>query len=221
MFFAGWALFFSKKSTPARRGLLKANTYKQKHTPRATYCSVFWVLQCVAVSLGCALQCVAVSCSELQRVAVCCSVLRSKHTSRAMCEDVSSCYITLQHTATHCNTLQHTATHYKTMQHTACDTLRHTATHYKTMQHTAPHRHTPGATCEGVSSVLVADSSCRSFCVMPTLSLALAYLSPVYYSVLQRVTVRCSVLQCVAVCCSVRQIHHVGYSVGCRHYLWP
>ena len=54
----------------------------------------------------------------------------------------SSCFNTLQHTATHCNTLQHTAAHCSTLQHTAthCSTLQHTATHCNnTLQHTATH----------------------------------------------------------------------------------
>jgi len=59
---------------------------------------------------------------------------------------------TLQNTATHCNTLQHTATHCNTqwhgvshephtLQHTAthCNTLQRTATHCNTLQHTATH----------------------------------------------------------------------------------
>ena len=44
-------------------------------------------------------------------------------------------YVTLQHTATHCNTLRHTATHCNTLQHTAthCNSLQHTATHCNTL----------------------------------------------------------------------------------------
>ena len=81
--------------------------------------------------------CVAVFCSALQCVAVCCgdSVLLvcALETVRDNCRN------TLQHTATHCNTLQHSATHCNTLQHTAahCSTLEHTATHFNTLQHTA------------------------------------------------------------------------------------
>jgi len=104
------------------------------------------------------LQYVAVSCSELQRVAVCCRVLHLQVTQNSPisyqkksvfyhCSTLyqrtllthplttGGCGIahwnTLQHTATHCNTLQHTVTH--------CNTLQRIATHGKTLQHTATH----------------------------------------------------------------------------------
>jgi len=132
-------------------------------------CSVFSVLQCVAVccrghaiknasptflfgkfplSLT-ALWCVAVSCSELQCIAVCCRVLQCV---AVCCSVVLSHCNTLQHTATHCNTLQHTATHCNTLQH-AC-TLKYLWQYSamqliytimsccSTLQHTATHCNT-------------------------------------------------------------------------------
>ena len=53
-------------------------------------------------------------------------------------------FVTLFYTALHCNTLQHTATHCSTLQHTAahCRTLQNTAAHCRTLQHTAAHCNT-------------------------------------------------------------------------------
>jgi len=63
------------------------------------------------------------------------------------CWTVSSFYLALQHTATHCNTLQHTATQafcrtvspvVDCVPHNEhCSTLQHIATHCNTLQHTA------------------------------------------------------------------------------------
>jgi len=85
--------------------------------------------------------CVAVCCSVLQYVAVCCFMCivlqcvawccSALHTALMLTQSIKSCtqissYMyrdSLQHTAAHCNTLQYTAIH--------CNTLRHIiATHF-------------------------------------------------------------------------------------------
>jgi len=76
------------------------------------------------------LQCVAASCSELQRVTAWWSVLpyvavRAVWGWWCPVADSKQAFGRLQRTAPHCNTLQHTAMHCKTLQHTA----RHCNTH--------------------------------------------------------------------------------------------
>ena len=80
--------------------------------------------------------CVQVFCSELQWVAVSCSVLqRQKHCNTLQHTEMHDTHLAhQQHTATHCTTLQHTETH--------CTTLQHTAPHCTTLHHTAPHCNT-------------------------------------------------------------------------------
>ena len=57
------------------------------------------------------LDCTATFCDALQRTAAHCSTdLRRPSLDCYQCSGLTSCCITLQHTATHCNTLQHTAT---------------------------------------------------------------------------------------------------------------
>ena len=96
--------------------------------------------------------CVAVFCSALQCVAVCCgdSVLLvcALETVRDNCRN------TLQHTATHCNTLQHTAAHCNALKHIATHwyTLQHITTHCYTLQHTAKHTATHCNTLQHTAS---------------------------------------------------------------------
>jgi len=57
------------------------------------------------------LDCTATFCDALQRTAAHCSTdLRRPSLDCYQCSGLTSCCITLQHTATHCTTLQHTAT---------------------------------------------------------------------------------------------------------------
>jgi len=99
-------------------------------------CVSVWVCKCVSVRVICVLQCVAVRCSALQRVAV----------------------FTLQHTAARCSKLQHTATHCNTMQQNwdstdgtqvaAVLTLQRTATRCDTLIRIAPHYNAHGNTLQ-------------------------------------------------------------------------
>jgi len=73
------------------------------------------------------LQCVAVCCSMLKHVGLCCSVFVLF---------VRDLIRTLQHTATCSNTLQHTATHSRKSSHKES---KHISTNYNTLQHTATH----------------------------------------------------------------------------------
>ena len=102
--------------------------------------SLHWPRRQLLWRIHLVLQCGAVSCSELQCVAVV-----------GVCSDFgeSAWWIMRSGTATHCNTLQHTTLHWNTLHHTVtpyntlrhtiphCNTLHHTATHDTTLQHTA------------------------------------------------------------------------------------
>jgi len=86
--------------------------------------SIYW--QMVYIMCRFVLQCVAVCCSVLQRVAVSTKLrispdlteLRISPELTKLPVNLNSCLV---HIETHCSALQHTAAR--------CDTLRHTATH--------------------------------------------------------------------------------------------
>ena len=86
--------------------------------------SIYW--QMVYIMCRFVLQCVAVCCSVLQRVAVSTKLRISQNLTELQISpeltklpvNLNACLV---HTATHCSTLQHTTAR--------CDTLRHTATH--------------------------------------------------------------------------------------------
>jgi len=113
----------------------KAHARQLKWRCVAVRCSV---LQCVAVMLvgtshgpgderltatalarvlhgACATVEMEVSCSVLNCVAVCCSVLKCEEIFAGLSRGSDDKCLS----ATHCNTLQHTATHLDTLQHTA------------------------------------------------------------------------------------------------------
>jgi len=138
--------------------------------------------QCVAVCCSVCCKCVAVCCSVLQlseRAAVCIAMLSVRITP-VQCYAM---YVTLQHTATHCNTLQHTATHCNTLQRNAthcaspmmyvtlqyvthCNTLQHTATNCNTLSYDVCHTTVCNsalqcdAVCCRVLQVVAVDSPC-------------------------------------------------------------
>jgi len=122
-------------------------------------------LQCVAVRILCALQCVAERRSTCRYYSKHCNAARyvvSRLVDILTATHCNGLDHMLQHTATralasrslhgfetgrqsHCNTLQRTATHCNTLQRTAthliarCNALQHTAAHCNTLQHTATH----------------------------------------------------------------------------------
>jgi len=70
----------------------------------------------------------------LQHTATHCNVPQHAATHRSILQHAATCCITLQYPAAHCNILQHTAIH--------CDTLHYTAIHCNTLHHTATHCNT-------------------------------------------------------------------------------
>jgi len=92
-----WENRFWETSLPAR---------EQKHSIRCSVCcSVFSVLQCVAVCCS-VLQCVVVRCSVLQCVAVCSSVLQCVAVCCSVLQRVAVCCSVLQCVAMCCSVLQ-------------------------------------------------------------------------------------------------------------------
>jgi len=106
---------------------------------------------------------------------------------------VTALYLSMQHTATHCNTLQHTTTHCNTLQHTLQQlrnsavpiTQQHTATHYNTLQHTATHCNTLQCTATRIAVHTVTHCN--------TLQRIVRFITALYLS-LQHTATHCNTL---------------------------
>jgi len=177
---------------------LHCNTFW--HT--ATHCNIMYVYQTMQIDALVSyvspvwVQCVAVCCSVLQRVAVC-------HANRCFLHHTATYSITLQHTATHCNTINVCAPiRTYVLPREQSNTLPHTAAHSNALQHTATHcnklqhiKHT--CICTHIRTSTESNQG-------PSNTPWTSHMSALCeFSVLQCVAVCCSVLQCVAVCCSV------------------
>ena len=111
--------------------------------------------------------------SSLSIAIKCNALLSSARQFRRRNATPATRYITLQHTATHCNTLQHTAAHHTTVQHTAthynkvqhsatqCNTVQHTATHCNILQQIATHCNALQRTATNCNEVQLTTAYCN------------------------------------------------------------
>jgi len=109
-----------------------------------------------------------------------CTHRESKRMAVKFTDQARSAFLSLQHTATHCNTLQHTATHCNTLEHTKTEqglhlslqhnTQQHAATHCNTLQHTVAQRLNPvsaslsAACCSVLHCVVLCHNECILMC---------------------------------------------------------